>query len=76
MNYTQCVMLLFASSIVLGTQEDAQHNVIHVIIDDLRPELGCYGLPHRHTPVIDKIAASGTVFDRAYAQQAVCGPRY
>ena len=32
------------------------------------------GLPDRHTPNIDAIAANGTVFDRAYAQQAVCGP--
>ena len=52
----------------------ARHSVVHVIVDDLRPELGAYGLPDRHTPTIDALAASGTVFDRAYAQQAVCGP--
>ena len=49
-------------------------SVLHVIADDLRPELGAYGLSGRSTPNIDQLAASGVVFDRAYAQQAVCGP--
>jgi iduronate 2-sulfatase len=50
------------------------HNIVHVIVDDLRPELGAYGLHDRHTPNIDRLAANGTVFDRAYCQQGVCGP--
>ena len=50
------------------------HSVLHIIVDDLRPELGAYGLPDRHTPNLDRLAHGGTVFDRAYAQQAVCGP--
>ena len=49
-----------------------KHNILHIISDDLRPELGAYGLSNRHTPNIDGIG--GTVFTRAYAQQAVCGP--
>eukprot|EP01062_Namystynia_karyoxenos_P074284 TRINITY_DN71163_c0_g1_i1.p1 TRINITY_DN71163_c0_g1~~TRINITY_DN71163_c0_g1_i1.p1 ORF type:complete len:542 (+),score=174.59 TRINITY_DN71163_c0_g1_i1:70-1626(+) len=49
-------------------------NVLHIISDDLRPELGAYGLPDRHTPNLDQLAADGTVFDRAYTQQGVCGP--
>jgi len=44
------------------------------MIDDLRPEMGSYGLPDRHTPNMDKLASKGVVFDRAYSQQAVCGP--
>ena len=50
------------------------HSVIHIVVDDLRPELGAYGVPNRHTPNIDRLAAGGVVFDRAYCQQAVCGP--
>jgi iduronate 2-sulfatase len=49
-------------------------SVLHVISDDLRPELGAYGVANTSTPNIDALAASGTVFDRGYAQQAVCGP--
>jgi iduronate 2-sulfatase len=51
-----------------------KHNIVHVIVDDLRPELGAYGLPNRHTPNMDRLAEGGVTFLRAYAQQAVCGP--
>ena len=43
-----------------------KYNVIHIVADDLRPELGCYGLTERHTPNIDKLAENGTVSARPY----------
>jgi len=49
-------------------------NVLFLPVDDLRPELGCYGASYMHTPNIDVLAARGTVFSRAYCQQAVCAP--
>src|SRR5262245_59754511 len=49
-------------------------NVLFVAVDDLRPALACAGDPHAKTPNIDKLAAHGTVFTRAYCQQAVCSP--
>jgi len=47
-------------------------NVLFIAVDDLRPELGCYGHPVK-TPHLDRLAASGILFSRAYCQQAVCG---
>ena len=49
-------------------------NVLFIPVDDLRPQLGCYGVDWIHSPNIDALAASGVVFDRAYCQQAICAP--
>jgi len=49
-------------------------NVLFIAVDDLRPELGCYGNSVIRTPEIDRLARSGVVFHRAYCQQASCNP--
>ena len=41
----------------------AQPNVLFIVVDDLRPELGCYGKPVR-SPNIDKLAREGTLFGK------------
>jgi len=48
-------------------------DILMIAIDDLRPMLGCYGDPHIRTPNIDRLAARGVVFERAYCQYAKCG---
>jgi iduronate 2-sulfatase len=52
----------------------AELNVLVFFVDDLRPELGCYGSPTAITPNMDRLAARGVLFERAYCQQAVCAP--
>ena len=49
-------------------------NVLFIAIDDLRPELGCYGNKDIHSPNLDKLAKQGRCFLRAYCQEAICSP--
>ncbi|HEX8913596.1 MAG TPA: sulfatase [Humisphaera sp.] len=49
-------------------------NVLFVAFDDLRPAIGCFGDPLAKTPNLDRLAARGVAFTRAYCQQAVCSP--
>ncbi len=49
-------------------------NILFIMFDQLRWDyLSCYGHPHLHTPNIDRLAARGVRFDRAYIQSPICG---
>jgi len=48
--------------------------VLFIAIDDLRPELGCYGSMIAKSPHIDQLAKEGRLFERAYCQQSICSP--
>ena len=47
-------------------------NVLFIAVDDLRPELACYGAAQMRSPNIDRLASRGLLFERAYCQVAVC----
>lgn len=49
-------------------------NVLVILIDDLKPTLGSFGDRTAISPNIDRLAARGTRFEQAYANQAVCAP--
>lgn len=49
-------------------------DVLLIMVDDLRPMLGCYQHPHVRTPNFDRLAERAVVFERAYCQYAKCGP--
>jgi iduronate 2-sulfatase len=62
------LLLLLASLLAKGTP-----NVLLICIDDLRPELGCYGVDYIKTPHIDALAAESRIFERHYVQAPTCG---
>ncbi|WDI44050.1 sulfatase-like hydrolase/transferase [Bremerella sp. P1] len=73
----QCMLLAgtLAAPFVVAVCDAAERpNVLLISIDDLRPELKCYGAGHILSPNIDRLAESGVVFDRCYVQVAVCNP--
>ena len=52
---------------------DTKPNVLFIAVDDLRPQLGCYGHKQMLSPNIDRLASGGSLFSRAYCQVPVCG---
>lgn len=62
------LLILFLDIIICLKQYSCLSNVLFFIIDDLRPNLSCYGDQLAITPNIDQIAYNGILFHNAYAQ--------
>jgi arylsulfatase A-like enzyme len=70
------LLILTAAVLLAGSAsaaDERRSNVLFIAVDDLRPELGCYGQGRMHTPNIDRLAAGGVVFERAYCMVPTCG---
>lgn len=66
------IVTLVCGSMLTGTLESAERNIIFFITDDESPTLGCYGDETAVTPNIDSLAKDGTVFLNAFATTASC----
>lgn len=64
------LMLMFPG---MTRGQSALPNVLFIAVDDLRPELACYGREHIRSPNIDRLAATGVLFERAYCMVPTCG---
>jgi iduronate 2-sulfatase len=67
-------MLATALVTSLCAAAPSKPNVLFICVDDLKPLLGCYGDTRVKSPNIDRLAARGVLFEKAYCNQAVCAP--
>ncbi|MCK4921046.1 MAG: sulfatase-like hydrolase/transferase, partial [Bacteroidales bacterium] len=56
------------------SEEPQKPNILLLCIDDLRPELNCFGADYIHSPNIDALAAKGMIFASHYVNAPSCGP--
>jgi len=75
------LMLVALTGILVGlpahkirAASEKRPNILFIAVDDLRPELGCYGCSYVKSPHIDRLAADGITFTQAHCQSAVCNP--
>jgi len=72
--FCMIVFVMTAASLLPAAEKSKPPNILHIFVDDLKPLLGAYGAPLIQSPNIDRLAAEGVRFDRAFADVSVCGP--
>lgn len=66
--------LIAGATALAAAPAERKPNILFIAVDDLRPQLGCYGVDWMKTPNIDSLAERGVRFERHYVQFAVCIP--
>lgn len=71
---TLAVIIISLSIYYIKETNPKEPNILLIIVDDLRPQLMCYGELQMKTPNIDKLAKEGVLFTMAYCQVSSCLP--
>jgi len=74
MRHPRSLLPLLALFCALTAGAAERMNVLFISIDDLRNELGTYGVARALTPNLDRFAARAVRFDRAYTPYPLCNP--
>ena len=74
MKSTVLVLILFSLYLPLAASSTRLPNILWIVAEDLSPFFGCYGdaVNQGHTPTVDRLAADGVLFKRAYTVSPVC----
>ncbi len=79
-NMPKCLIIILLTTLFSSCKQSSTNNralqkpnVLFICVDDLRPDLGCYGNPVVQSPNLDKLAQTGAVFTHHYAQVPTCG---
>ena len=66
--------IVFAGlALLIGVVQAERSNILLICVDDLRPELGCYGVDYIESPQIDALAGRGVLFKNHFVQAPTCG---
>lgn len=71
--FITAIALFACNRDALNNKQSEKPNILFIAVDDLRPELNCYGVEGIHSPNIDQLASEGILFNRAYCNIPVCG---
>lgn len=63
-----------AKAMASKSQSKKRPNVLFISVDDLRPQLGCYGRPETISPNINRLASEGVMFTNHFVQCPACAP--
>ncbi|GGF27709.1 sulfatase [Echinicola rosea] len=67
------LVIAFSFSCTEKAKAQTQPNILFIAVDDLRPELGCYGKAYVHSPHLDQLAAESSLFENHYVTVPTCG---
>lgn len=72
--FQPCLVPIFLVLLGISSGAAEKPNVLFIAVDDLASSLACYGDVIAKTPHIDRLAATGVLFERAYNQLPLCNP--